>query len=108
MSRTLKLMLIASFMFCCFYITGTYLVALFATPRETTVIVVQENDTLWEIAERQVPGEDARKIVHEIKELNNLSDATIYQGQELIVPETDSRLMGMKSGAGESSPVAAE
>lgn len=95
MSRSLRVMLIFSFLFCCVYASATYL---FKDPADTTTIIVQANDTLWDIAERQMPGEDVRKVVKEIKQLNDLSDSTIYRGQELIVPELGSKMVGLNTG----------
>lgn len=56
----------------------------------TTTMTVQDGDTLWEIAEQVRPGEDPRRTVHEIVELNDLSDSTLIPGQTLVLPTAES------------------
>jgi LysM repeat protein len=48
--------------------------------------VVNEGDTLWEIAERLRPAEDPRKTVDEIVEINGLTEPVLTPGQELVLP----------------------
>ena len=44
-------------------------------------------DTLWDIAsEYTVPGEDVRRVVFEIRRLNDLDGSVIIPGQVLRVP----------------------
>ncbi|MFC7330068.1 LysM peptidoglycan-binding domain-containing protein [Marinactinospora rubrisoli] len=50
-------------------------------------VVVHDGDTLWEIAERTRPGDDPRRTVLEIVELNRLSDLALEPGQELVLPK---------------------
>ncbi|GAA1119165.1 LysM peptidoglycan-binding domain-containing protein [Nocardiopsis composta] len=59
--------------------------AFFGTTAPPTV-VVQDGDTLWEIAERVRPDDDTRRTVHEIVELNGLAGTELEPGQELRVP----------------------
>ena len=49
-------------------------------------VVVQEGDTLWEIASRAADGRDVREVVHELEELNALSGPELVEGQRLTVP----------------------
>ncbi|MBB4933119.1 hypothetical protein F4561_003939 [Lipingzhangella halophila] len=49
-------------------------------------VVVEDGDTLWEIAEETRPGEDPRRTVHEIVELNDLDGSDVNPGQEIVVP----------------------
>ncbi|MFW5417025.1 LysM peptidoglycan-binding domain-containing protein [Nocardiopsis sp. CNT-189] len=49
-------------------------------------VVVRDGDTLWEIAERVRPGDDARRTVHEIVELNGLPGTELEPGQRLRIP----------------------
>ncbi len=53
-------------------------------PRPT--VVVHEGDTLWNIAERHAPGVDRRAVIAEIRRLNDLDDATVEIGQQLVLP----------------------
>ncbi|WP_239647449.1 MULTISPECIES: LysM peptidoglycan-binding domain-containing protein [Nocardiopsis] len=59
--------------------------AVFGGGAEPTV-VVRDGDTLWDIAEQARPGEDVRRTVHEIVELNGLRGPELRPGQELRLP----------------------
>lgn len=49
-------------------------------------IIICEDDTLLDIAEEyKKPGQDVREYIYEIKKLNNMESATIYEGQELTI-----------------------
>ena len=53
----------------------------------TASVVVQQGETLWEIAKRVAPEADPRATVATIRELNSLDrSATVQAGQGLIVP----------------------
>ncbi|MFW6028895.1 MAG: LysM peptidoglycan-binding domain-containing protein [Halanaerobiales bacterium] len=55
--------------------------------KDTNIIIVSKNDTLWKIASDLNNGEhDNRKIVTVIKKINNLDTSIIKPGQHLIVP----------------------
>lgn len=56
---------------------------------ENTYISIQvmPGDTLWSIASKYNTGRDIRKFIFDIKEINGLTDSTIYEGQRLIIPE---------------------
>jgi hypothetical protein len=48
---------------------------------------VAVGDTLWEIAaDHMDPGDDVRKMVFRIREVNDLDEAVIFPGQELRIP----------------------
>lgn len=49
-------------------------------------IVVREGSTLWSIASEHYNGGDIRKYIYELKKINNLTNSTIYQGDELLIP----------------------
>lgn len=50
-------------------------------------IEVTYGDTLWNIAERNMPSDmDTRQAVYELAELNDIDDGVIYPGQILLVP----------------------
>ncbi|MGN9914145.1 LysM peptidoglycan-binding domain-containing protein [Phytohabitans sp. LJ34] len=53
-------------------------------PAVTTV--VQQDDTLWSIAERHHLKGDRQAVIEEIRRLNGLDDYTVYVGQELKLP----------------------
>jgi hypothetical protein len=47
---------------------------------------VHPGDTLWSIAERELPGRDPIGAVEEIRELNGLAGNTIHAGQHIVLP----------------------
>ncbi|NLY81517.1 MAG: LysM peptidoglycan-binding domain-containing protein [Clostridiales bacterium] len=50
-------------------------------------IEVTCGDTLWDIADRNMPDDmDPRQAVYEISNLNDIDDGQIYPGQILLVP----------------------
>lgn len=52
----------------------------------TEVVVVNEGDTLWDIAASVAEDGQVRSMVHEIRELNNLDSSVVALGQKLHVP----------------------
>lgn len=54
----------------------------------TQEIVVHRGDTVWSIAQTYANGrdKDVREIVAQIIDLNDLTQASIYPGQPLLVP----------------------
>ena len=53
-------------------------------------VVVQSDDTLWDIAARTDPGRSPHAVVAEIRRLNGLGDEgiAIHAGDTLVVPRT--------------------
>lgn len=57
------------------------------TPAATGTHLVTTGDTLWEIAAAHtLPGDDVRRTVYEIQQLNDLSGSVIVPGQVLHIP----------------------
>lgn len=53
----------------------------------TAVVVMQEGQTLWNLATKSQPDRDPRDVVSDIYALNNLeSGSQIYVGQVLYIP----------------------
>lgn len=53
---------------------------------ETIDYIVSKNETLWSIAEQyKMPNQDVRDYIDQIKELNNMKTATIYEGQAITI-----------------------
>ena len=49
-------------------------------------IYISEHETLWSIAEEyKKPNQDIRDYIYEIRKLNNMESAAIYEGQELTI-----------------------
>ncbi len=57
-------------------------------PQEYKIIEIKKGDTLWTIAEKHnINNEDPRKIVNDIKKINNLKNVILQPGQTLKIPE---------------------
>ena len=52
----------------------------------TGVVVVQQGESLWQIARQIAPAADPREIVSAIRELNGLGESTVEAGQSIVVP----------------------
>lgn len=50
------------------------------------VHVVATGETIWGLAERFAPGQDARRFVYEVLELNDLRRPVLFPGQRLLLP----------------------
>lgn len=50
------------------------------------VHVVGAGETIWGLAQRFAPGEDSRRFVHEVLELNDLRQPVLFPGQRLLLP----------------------
>ncbi|MEO5313397.1 LysM peptidoglycan-binding domain-containing protein [Pseudarthrobacter sp. CC12] len=52
----------------------------------TVTVTVQPGQSLWAIAGTVAPGRDARDVVADIVQLNNLDAGTVLPGRQLFVP----------------------
>jgi hypothetical protein len=52
----------------------------------TVTVTVQPGQSLWAIAGAVAPERDARDVVADIVQLNNLSAGVVFPGQQLYVP----------------------
>lgn len=52
-------------------------------------ITIVEGDTLWELSERYGENMSPEQWITQVKELNNLTSATIIAGEELKLPRID-------------------
>lgn len=57
-----------------------------APPAPPRLTVVREDDTLWVIARRELPGLEPYQAVDVIRRLNGITDYTIHPGQHLRLP----------------------
>lgn len=51
-----------------------------------TSVTIEKGETLWHLAKEYSHGGDIRQYIREIKEINNLSDGTIYEGDVIKMP----------------------
>ncbi|MFP5313136.1 MAG: LysM peptidoglycan-binding domain-containing protein [Actinomycetes bacterium] len=52
----------------------------------TVTVTVQSGQSLWAIAGTVAPDRDARDVIADIVQLNNLTAGTVAPGQQLFVP----------------------
>ena len=59
--------------------------------KKTYSIVVNNKDTLWNIAEKisKEKNINIQKVIYDIQEVNNMSSSSIYKGQTLHIPVYD-------------------
>ena len=57
-----------------------------APPPAPRVHVVRPGETIWGLAQRVAPGQDARRFVYEVIELNDLRQPALSPGQRLLLP----------------------
>ena len=51
-------------------------------------IVIEEGDTLWDIALKNKPeGMDVREMVYKIKKYNKMEEAYLYSGNTIKIPQ---------------------
>ena len=69
---------------------GSVLFVLAKEPADTEVsyvtVTVQSGDTLWTIAKEHFPEEDPRDVIYEIRKINDISNYTIYAGEDILLP----------------------
>lgn|SRR5690554_3001448 len=57
-------------------------------PLDYNIITIKKGDTLWSIVNMyNTKNMDPRKMISEIKKLNNLDDVVLQPGQKLMIPE---------------------
>lgn len=53
---------------------------------EIITYTISRGDTLWNIAKEYTPSnKDIRQTIYEIEKLNNMSNASIYEGQQIQI-----------------------
>ncbi|WP_082483932.1 LysM peptidoglycan-binding domain-containing protein [Arthrobacter sp. Leaf141] len=55
-------------------------------PTPSVSVTVQPGDSLWAIAGYVAPDRDARDVIADIVQLNNLTGGAVLPGQQLFVP----------------------
>lgn len=73
-------------------ILAIYLFFMLITPAisgktECETYIVQPGDTLWEICEEKFPDEDPRKVIYEIKKINEMETSALKVHQKIQIPK---------------------
>jgi hypothetical protein len=55
-------------------------------PAEQRIVVIQQGDTLWSIAQQARPGSDPRETIAWIRDANGVEAGSLQVGRSLIVP----------------------
>lgn len=65
-----------------FMVINSVLASNEAVETKESEYVVCKGDTLWKIAEKyKLENQDPREYIYEVKKLNNMTSASIYEGQ---------------------------
>ncbi|MGD9957967.1 LysM peptidoglycan-binding domain-containing protein [Nocardioides sp.] len=56
------------------------------TPEPTTLVMVGDGDTLWDIASTVAADGETQAMVQRIESLNHLDSSMLMAGQQLLVP----------------------
>lgn len=65
-----------------FMVINSVLASNEAVETKKSEYVVCKGDTLWKIAEKyKLENQDPREYIYEVEKLNNMTSATIYEGQ---------------------------
>ena len=77
-------------------ISAIIVLGLFITPFNNTasatdhdnfiIITVRDGDTLWHIAQRYTTGNNIRRTIFEIEQMNDIRKSIIHPGQQLKIP----------------------
>jgi len=68
-------------------------------PDKTVVVQVHPGETLWTVAKRLAPTAESTAVVDRIRQLNELSDDSVFPGELLQVPSTLSDTAAAAAGA---------
>lgn len=66
--------------------------AVFASGEDRPVcyapVAIESGDSLWSLARQYYPNTNRKEAIAEIKEVNGLTESTIYEGDILMLPKT--------------------
>lgn len=71
-----------------FLLVGLFNISVAKSNKEAEIIdyTIAPGQTLWSIAKEYTPNtKDIRETIHEIKDLNNMQDSSIYTGQTIKI-----------------------
>lgn len=69
-----------------FFITFAFLKVYSENKVEYKRIIIEQGDTLWNIALEYNTNQNIRSYIHKIKSINNINNNYIYPGQIIYVP----------------------
>ncbi len=83
--RTLFMFVMIGIIMCAYFSMG----AVADTEQDSTQVVVQPGDTLWEICQNNLPAnEDLRDYVYKVKYINDMKIVALEVGQTIILPNS--------------------
>lgn len=88
MRITNKVKFIRSIAILIFLLIALFNISIAKTNSEAEIIDynINKGETLWDIAKEYTPdNKDIRQTIYEIKQLNNMTDSTIYPGQTIKI-----------------------
>ena len=71
-----------------FLLVGLFNISVAKSNKESEIIdyTIAPGQTLWSIAKEYTPNtKDIRETIHEIKDLNNIQDSSVYAGQTIKI-----------------------
>ena len=83
-----KIKFIRSIAILVFLLIALFNISIAKTNSEAEIIdyTISKGETLWNIAKEYTPdNKDIRQTIYEIKQLNNMTDSTIYPGQTIKI-----------------------
>lgn len=83
-----KVKFIRSISILIFLLIALFNISIAKTNSEAEIIdyTINKGETLWNIAKEYTPdNKDIRQTIYEIKQLNNMTDSTIYPGQTIKI-----------------------
>lgn len=83
-----KIKFIRSIAIIIFFLIALFNISIAKTNTETEYIdyTISKGETLWDIAKEYTPdNKDIRQTIYEIKQLNNMTNSTIYPGQTIKI-----------------------
>lgn len=83
-----KVKFIRSIAILIFLLIALFNISIAKTNSEAEIIdyTINKDETLWNIAKEYTPdNKDIRQTIYEIKQLNNMTDSTIYPGQTIKI-----------------------
>jgi LysM repeat protein len=87
-SRWVSVITLAVFLFVGAVVVRTVVAA---ATESTTIVTVNPGDTLWSIANKEMPGVEVRDAVQQIEKLNGLPSDAIAVGDHLTIPQVAQR-----------------